>query len=183
MKILAISGSNASNSMNSILVKYAAKQFGGENDIDFVDMADFEMPIYRHEVEVNSGIPVEAQHFADKVDTADVILLSLPEHNGTYTTAFKNVFDWVSRIKDRTVWAEVPMLLMATSPGARGGAGVLEAANKRFPLHGGNIIETFSVPFYNDNLSKTEGLINADKINELQEKIVKIEKLESILSK
>ena len=183
MKILALSGSNAENSMNSILVKYVAKQFGENNEVEFFDMNDFEMPIYKYEIEVKSGVPAEAQKLADKIDASDVILLSLPEHNGTYTTAFKNVFDWVSRIKDRTVWSEVPMLLMSTSPGARGGAGVLEAASKRFPFHGGNVVETFSVPFYQDNIDKNEGLVNADKINELKEKIAKIKQLETILEK
>lgn len=72
---------------------------------------------------------------------------------------------------------------MSTSPGARGGAGVLEAASKRFPFHGGNVVETFSVPFYQDNIDKNEGLVNADKINELKEKIAKIKQLETILEK
>ncbi|WP_409456531.1 NAD(P)H-dependent oxidoreductase, partial [Soonwooa sp.] len=35
MKILALSGSNAENSMNSILVKYVAKQFGENNEVEF----------------------------------------------------------------------------------------------------------------------------------------------------
>jgi NAD(P)H-dependent FMN reductase len=111
-------------------------------------------------------------------------LVSLPEHNGTYSTAFKNVFDWVSRIKDRTVWNEVPMLLMSTSPGGRGGAGVLEAAGKRFPFHGGNVVETFSLPFFNDNFDKTAGKIsNEEKDSELREKIIKISAIETILEK
>lgn len=183
MKILAISGSNAVNSMNSVLVKFAAQQFTGDNEVEFYDMTNFEMPIYRHEIEVEKGVPKEAEKFAAKVDAADVILLSLPEHNGTYSTAFKNVFDWVSRIKDRTVFSEKPMLLMSTSPGGRGGAGVLEAATKRFPFHGGNIVETFSVPFYNDHLEKDKGLLNDDKVKELKEKITKVEALENLIKK
>ena len=43
---------------------------------------------------------------------------------------------------------------MATSPGGRGGATVLEIAKGRFPYMGGNIVATFSLPNFNDNFSE-----------------------------
>ncbi|PJJ66284.1 MULTISPECIES: NADPH-dependent FMN reductase [Chryseobacterium] len=183
MKILAIAGSNSEASMNKHLVSYAASIF--ENaEVEVVDLNPFEMPIYKHERELANGVPQEAKDFAAKIDGANLLLVSLPEHNGTYSTAFKNVFDWVSRIKDRTVWNEVPMLLMSAAPGARGGAGVLEAATKRFPFHGGNIVETFSLPFFNDNFDKAaQKISNEEKDSELREKIKKISAIESILEK
>lgn len=183
MKILAVAGSNSDVSINRQLVTYATTLF--ENaEVEIVDMNDFEMPIYKHQREVESGIPQQAQDFASKIDSADVLLVALSEHNGTYSAAFKNVFDWTSRIKPRAVWNEVPMLLMATAPGARGGLGVLDAAEKRFPLHGGNIIDTFTLPFFNDNFDKSEQKIsNEEKDNELKEKVQKISAIESILEK
>lgn len=183
MKILAIAGSNSDTSINKLLVSYAASLVQNA-EVEIVDMNDFEMPIYKHQREVESGVPQEAKNFAEKIDAADLLLISLSEHNGTYSTAFKNVFDWTSRIKDRAVWNEKPMLLMATAPGARGGLGVLEAATKRFPLHGGNIVETFTLPFFNDNFDKEVGTIsNEEKDSELKEKIQKISAVESILEK
>ncbi|MBW7674056.1 NADPH-dependent FMN reductase [Chryseobacterium chendengshani] len=183
MKILAIAGSNSDTSINRQLVTYAASLFENE-EIEVVDMNDFEMPIYKHQREVESGVPHQAKEFAAKIDSADVLLISLSEHNGTYTTAFKNVFDWTSRIKERAVWNEVPMILMATAPGARGGLGVLEAAEKRFPLHGGNIIDTFTLPFFNDNFDKeAQKISNFEKDTELKEKINKISQVETILEK
>ncbi|CAD7816745.1 NADH-dependent flavin reductase subunit 1 [Chryseobacterium aquaeductus] len=183
MKILAIAGSNSDTSINRQLVTYATTLF--ENaDIEVVDMNNFEMPIYKHQTQVESGIPQEAIDFAAKIDDSDVLLVSLSEHNGTYSTAFKNVFDWTSRIKQRAVWNEKPMLLMATAPGARGGLGVLEAAEKRFPLHGGNIIETFTLPFFNDNFDKeAQKISNKEKDNELRKKVSKISSVETILEK
>ncbi|WP_426477930.1 NADPH-dependent FMN reductase [Chryseobacterium sp. CBSDS_008] len=183
MKILAIAGSNSEVSMNKQLVAYASTLF--ENaEVEVVDLNPFEMPIYKHERELANGVPQEARDFAAKIDGANVLLVALAEHNGTYSTAFKNVFDWVSRIKDRTVWNEVPMLLMSTSPGGRGGAGVLEAASKRFPFHGGNVVETFSLPFFNDNFDKeTQKISNEEKASELKEKIQKIAAIETILEK
>jgi len=183
MKILAIAGSNSELSINKQLVTYATTLFENSEG-EIVDMNDFEMPIYKHQREVENGVPQEAKDLAAKIDSADVLLISLSEHNGTYSTAFKNVFDWTSRIKERAVWNEVPMLLMATAPGARGGLGVLEAAEKRFPLHGGNIVDTFTLPFFNDNFDKSaQKISNEEKDSELRAKIQKISAIESILEK
>lgn len=183
MKILAIAGSNSDTSINRQLATYATTLF--ENaEVEIVDMNDFEMPIYKHQREVESGVPQQAIDFAAKIDNADILLVSLSEHNGTYSTAFKNVFDWTSRIKQRAVWNEKPMLLMATAPGGRGGLGVLEAAEKRFPLHGGNIVDTFTLPFFNDNFDKeNQKISNEEKDSELREKVSKISTLETILEK
>lgn len=184
MKILAIAGSNSGVSMNKQLVNYVASQFGEGNEVKVVDMNDYEMPIYRHEYEVENGVPQQAHNFAADIDNADLLLVALGEHNGTYSAAFKNVFDWTSRVKDRAVWNNIPMFLMATSPGGRGGLGVLEAAEKRFPLHGGNIVEIFSLPFFGDNFDKeNQKISNPEKNNELLEKINKIKSLEAILAK
>lgn len=182
MKILAIAGSNSGVSINKKLATYTTTLFEGENEIEVIDMDAFEMPIYKHEREVEGGVPQLAHDFAAKVDQADVLLVSLGEYNGTYSTAFKNVFDWVSRIKERSVWQNIPMLLMATSPGGRGGLGVLEAATVRFPLHGGNIIDTFSLPFFHDAFDKENNVIlNEEKNTELKEKVAKISKVEKVL--
>ncbi|WP_374459598.1 NADPH-dependent FMN reductase [Chryseobacterium taeanense] len=183
MKILAIAGSNSETSINKLLVSYAASLIQNA-EVEIVDMNQFEMPIYKHQREVENGVPQQAIDFAAKIDAADILLVSLSEHNGTYSTAFKNVFDWTSRIKDRAVWNEKPMLLMATAPGARGGLGVLEAAAKRFPLHGGNIVDTFTLPFFNDNFDKSaQKISNEEKDSELKEKIAKISAVEIILEK
>jgi NAD(P)H-dependent FMN reductase len=183
MKILAIAGSNSETSINKQLVTYATTLF--ENaEIEIVDMNAFEMPIYKHQREVERGVPQQALDFASKIDSADMLLVSLSEHNGTYSTAFKNVFDWTSRIKGRKVWNEIPMLLMATATGPRGGLGVLEAASKRFPLHAGNVVDTFTLPHFNDNFDKeNQRISNEEKDSELKEKIAKISAVEIILEK
>ena len=68
----------------------------------------------------------------------------------------------MSRI-DGKLWNGVPMLLMATSPGARGGASVLEIAKNKFPFMGGNIVAEFSLPSFDANFK--EGNIINDNLN------------------
>jgi len=62
------------------------------------------------------------------------------------------------------------MLLMATSPGARGGATVLATAKTSFPFLGGNIVADFSLPSFYDNFSE-KGLKNSDLNSELNKQI------------
>ena len=54
------------------------------------------------------------------------------------------------------------MLLMGTSPGARGAQTVLGIALAGFPRLGGNIVADFSFPSFEDNFSDQEGIINPE---------------------
>jgi len=86
----------------------------------------------------------------------------------------KNIFDWASRINGKT-FQEKPMLLLATSPGARGGSSVLEIATKRFPFQGGIIKGSFSLPSFNDNFDTDKGITNEELKNVLLEIVNSIE--------
>jgi chromate reductase len=153
--IIAFAGSNSKNSINKQLAVYTANQVNGAK-VTALDLNDFDLPLYGIDFELEHGIPADAQRFLEFIKNADGIVLSLAEHNGAYATAFKNVFDWMSRI-DGKLWSDVPMFLMATSGGARGGATVLEIAKGRFPYMGGNIVADFSLPSFEQNFSE-EGI-------------------------
>ncbi|GAA3640789.1 NADPH-dependent FMN reductase [Flavivirga jejuensis] len=171
--IIAFAGTNSRNSINKQLASYASSLV--ENvTVTILDLNDFELPLYGIDYEIDHGIPDNAHKFLDAIKASDGIILSLAEHNGAYSTAFKNLFDWMSRI-DGKLWSEKPMLLMATSPGARGGATVLDIAKGRFAFMGGNIIEDFSFPSFNDNFS--EGKITNEALNsDLKNKIASLQK-------
>ncbi len=156
-KILVIGGSNSIKSINKKLAIYAAKKL--ENvQLDIIDLNDFAMPIYGIDYELEYGIPEKALEFDHIISKTDALIISLAEHNGSYSVAFKNILDWLSRI-DQKVWKNKPMLLMATSPGKRGGANVLEAAKKFFPHLGGTIIKDFCLPSFNTNFNE-KGISN-----------------------
>ena len=59
------------------------------------------------------------------------------------------------------------MLLLATSPGARGGKTVLEIAKNYFPYQGADIKGTFSLPSFHDNFKPEVGITNEDLKNQL----------------
>lgn len=172
-KIIAIGGSNSKKSINKTLAVYAAQRIEN-SEIVIADLNDFDLPLYGIDVENENGIPEDATRLNNLLESADGLVVSLAEHNGSYATAFKNAFDWLSRI-DQKVWKSKPMLLMATSPGGRGGATVLQTAKTSFPHLGGNIIADFSLPSFYDNFSE-DGLSDSTLNTTLNEKIEMLQK-------
>lgn len=172
-KIIAFAGSSSRNSINKQLAIYAANLFENAS-IEILDLNDYEMPIFSVDKEKEAGIHNLAQDFYAKIGTADMIVLSLAEHNGAYSSAFKNLLDWASRINAKT-FQQKPMLLLATSPGARGGSSVLEIASKRFPFQGAEVKGTFSLPTFYENFDIVNGIINPELKNQLLEIIYSIE--------
>lgn len=161
-KIIAFAGSNSRTSINKQLATYAANLVDNAES-EILDLNDFDLPLYGMDYETKNGIPEAAHHFLNHIKNADGIVLSLAEHNGAYATVFKNLFDWMSRIEGKTFFGK-PMLLMATSPGGRGGQSVLAIAKDRFPYHDANIIDTFSLPFFGNNFDN--GAITDKPLNE-----------------
>jgi len=174
-KILAIGASNSSDSINKKLATYTANQFN-DSEIIVADLTELVLPLYSTDLEKEAGIPENAQKFFDLITSADAIVLSLAEHNGLMTAAFKNLWDWASRI-DMKLWQEKPMLLMATSPGGRGGLNALNSTKSIIPHFGGNVVAEFSLPLFHENFSESgikDEELNKDlndKINVLQQSI------------
>ncbi len=166
-KIIAFGASSSIASINKQLATFAANQFENAS-VEVLDLNDYEMPIYSVDKETENGIPKLANDFYAKIGSADVIVISFAEHNGTYATAFKNVFDWTSRINAKT-FQEKDMLLLATSPGPRGASTVLDSAVNRFPFQGGVVKGSFSLPSFNDNFDAEKGITNEELKTQLLE--------------
>jgi len=171
MKIIAFGASPSKNSINKKLATYTAHLF--ENaEVEVLDLNDFEMPLFTVDIEETIGKHELAYKFLTKIESADILVISMAENNGNYSVAFKNIFDWCTRINAK-VFQEKPMLLMATSPGARGGSNVLAVAKNAFPFYGGTIKETFSLPSFDDNFDTEVGKISNDELDKQLRDIVK----------
>lgn len=165
-KILAFAASNSKNSINRKLAKFVSSLFSNAK-VNLLDLNHFEMPIFSVDRESNS--PEQALRFAKEIDETDLIVLSLSENNGNFSAAFKNIYDWVSRIPNRKVFNNKKVLLLATSPGARGGGTVLEIALKRFPFDGAILVGSMSLPSFNQNFSDVTGITNFEFLTKAKE--------------
>lgn len=171
MKIVAFGASPSKNSINKKLASYSASLFKNA-EVEVLDLNDYQMPIFTVDIEVEIGQHPIAQVFLDKIATADILVVSLAENNGNYSVAFKNIFDWCTRINGK-VFQGKPMLLMATSPGGRGGATVLEIAKNAFPRYGAEVKATFSLPSFNDNFDVEKGKISNVDFDESLKELVR----------
>ncbi len=141
-KIVAFGASTSSTSINKQLAAYAGSLLESI-DYEVIDLNDYKMPIYSEDEEKN-GFPENAKKLSAHFKSVDGFIISFAEHNGSFAAAYKNIFDWISRL-DRKVFNDKPVLLMATSPGGRGGANVLEAAKNFYPHMGAKVTDTFSL--------------------------------------
>ena len=172
-KIIAFGASSSKASINKQLATYVANEFA-DVAVEILDLNAYEMPIFSVDKQQENGIPKLAQDFYEKLGSADLIVISFAEHNGAYSSAFKNILDWTSRISANTFQGK-PMFLLATSPGPRGGSTVLEIAKNRFPFQGGIVKGSFSLPNFNNNFDAERGITNLEFKNQLTEIIESIE--------
>ena len=165
-QIVAFGASSSKKSINKDLASYAASVIEDANVL-ILDLNDFEMPIYSIDYENDYGIPQKAFKFKEKLKTADGIIISFAEHNSVYTAAFKNIFDWISRI-EKVVWYNKPMFLLSTSDGDRGAKTVLQIAYNRMSFGNPHKIPTFSLPNFKKNFDKNNGILDMDLNDEFQ---------------
>lgn len=171
MKIIAFGASNSKYSINKQFASYVAQKFTNYI-VEILDLNDYALPHFNVDLEKKNGIPENAIIFYNKLQSADLIIISLAEHNGSYTAVFKNLFDWMSRHQVKT-FENKKMFLLSTSPGGRGGQSVMDSALARFPIHGADILGHFSLPFFQKKFD-----IEIDGIMDIELKM----KLETIIN-
>lgn len=177
-KLLAFAASSSSTSINKMLVTHAASVLKEEvlpnADITILDLNDFEMPIFSVDRENDSGVPEKAKAFFKAIGDADALLISYAEHNGSYSSAFKNIFDWSSRI-NAEVFQGKPMVIMSTSPGPHGAANVLKTAKDSAGFFAADIRGSLSVANFNDAFDVDKGqLTDAGLAAELRTELAKL---------
>ncbi len=126
-RLLFFAGSARKDSINKKLAKCAAelaREKGAE--VTFIDLKDFDMPIYDGDLEDEKGLPENARRLKQLFIDHDGFFIASPEYNSSFSPLLKNSLDWISRVGDEN---EKPMMaysgkvaaLAATSPGGLGG--------------------------------------------------------------
>lgn len=154
MKVVAFGASSSRQSINKALASYTASLLN-DAEVTVLDLNDFDMPIFSEDKEKEFGIPQEAQAFVDAIGSADLVVASFAEHNGSYSAAYKNVFDWASRV-EKAVYQDKPMVLLSASPGPGGASSVLAQTVNSMPFFKGNVVGSLSVPNFYDVMKDGE---------------------------
>lgn len=164
MKIIAFGASTSSASINKQLATYTANLLD-DAEVEVLDLNDYEAPLFSENIEKTIGQAPAAQAFLDKLASADALVVSFAEHNGSYTAAYKNLFDWCSRIT-RDVFGHKPCVYLATSPGKGGAANVLAAAVASAPHFAATVKAHVSVPAFYENFDMEKGEITQAEIQQ-----------------
>jgi len=170
LKILAFAASNSKHSINRKLANYVA-DLHPSAQVEKLDINDYEMPIYSTEREAELGQPLLAKQFYAKITQADALIISFAEYNGSYSAAYKNLFDWTSRIEQK-LFQNKPTIYLATSPGAGGAAAVLAAASNSASHFAADLKASISVPsFYKNFDTDNNQLLNPALKEQLQQAV------------
>tara|TARA_R110000737_G_scaffold107584_1_gene140236 strand:- start:2342 stop:2881 length:540 start_codon:yes stop_codon:yes gene_type:complete len=168
MKVVAFGASTSQKSINKQLATYAASLAASTQanvTVEVLDLNDFELPLFSQDREAELGQPEAAKAFFNKLGESDAIIISFAEHNGSYSAAYKNLFDWTSRINAK-VFQNKPMLLLATSPGAGGAGSVLAAATASAPYFAGDVKASFSLPKFFEHFDVEKSKLTNDALQE-----------------
>ena len=133
-------------------------------EVEVLDLNDYELPLYSVDKEKELGHPQLAQVFMAKIAANDAIIISFAEHNGSYSVAYKNLFDWCSRINPK-VFQDKPLVLLSTSPGPRGAVSVLATAVNSAPHFEGHVKASLSVPSFYENFDIELGVLKNQDLN------------------
>jgi len=161
-RVVAFAASSSRSSINKQLLTWACGLLE-DAEVEILDLNDYEMPLFSVDREHQLGQPAPAREFLDKIAGSDGIIISFAEHNGAYSAAYKNLYDWVSRIEPK-VYRDKPMVLLSTSPGGRGGKSVMELALSQIPRFGGDIRASVSMPSFGENFDSEAGRVSNPEI-------------------
>lgn len=121
VRVLVLGASLSSTSLNNRLAALAAKLVtdkGGTSDLTTIDQ--FDCPFYDRDIEVETGPPVGAHRFCERLKAADGLIVASPEYNSSMPATIKNLIDWVSRFRPQPFNGK-QALLMSASPSMVGG--------------------------------------------------------------
>lgn len=166
-KILALVGSNSTKSINNQLAAYTLSLFEGAQTT-LVDMKGIDVPIYNPDLEGADGVPEPIQALFDQIQEQDALVVASPEYNGSIPAAFKNVIDWLSRVKMNFLGGK-PVLLLSTSPGKNGGATNLSTMKPLMGWWGGNVVDSHSFGNFFDIYDQAKNTLQGEADLKLKE--------------
>jgi len=175
-RLIALAATNSKKSINKQLLHAVTKNISNDIEVELLDLNDYPLPIYSIDLEEESGVPLAAQTLFKKIGNADALIISFAEHNGSYTAAYKNAFDWMSRIEQK-VFQGRKALYLAASPGPGGANNVLQSAVNSAPFFAADLVGHHSLPNFYKNFDSVNheviGTEHKEAISSLIEQLLR----------
>jgi len=138
MRILAISGSLRSDSLNTALLRAARDLAPAGVEVELYDGLDA-IPAFSEDREARP--PEAVEELNRRIRAADALLVATPEYNGSAPGALKNALDWASRPHGMGSLVAKPAAVIGASPTAFGAKWAQEQIRRAITLSGGMVID------------------------------------------
>lgn len=94
-------------------------------EAEFLDLADYDMPIYHGDLEASEPFPEGARRLRAALADRSVVFIASPEYNASPSPLALNTLNWLSRIADGggapALFGTTTFALGSASPGGLGG--------------------------------------------------------------
>jgi NAD(P)H-dependent FMN reductase len=134
MKLVGIVGSNAEKSYNRMLLKAIQTQFSHLFELELLEID--QVPLFNRSNDQTNSPSI--QFLNKKIQAADGVIISTPEHNRTVPPALKSVIEWLSY--QIHPFVDKPVLVI--------GASYFDQGTSRAQLHLKQILEAPGVGAY-----------------------------------
>ncbi len=142
----------------------------GLADAEILDLRKYTFPLFNERLKYQESPLPEVIEFADKVRSAEGVIIVTPEYNGGYPASLKNVIDLLT-----DDWRRKPVAFVLASDGAFGGSQVITSLQFTFwkigaitvsgPIRIPNIITAFDesgFPADKQAMDKRAGILIRD---------------------
>jgi NAD(P)H-dependent FMN reductase len=161
MPNISIISSSIRPERNSHRVALFFKKYIEDNKlatVEILDLKEYNFPLFDNTLKLQKNpLPTTVQ-FADKVKTADGIIIVTPEYNGGYPASLKNAIDVLYE-----EWRHKPIGIATVSSGPFAGSQCLFALQfSLWKIKAWTITEIFSVPNVQDMYDENGNAINKE---------------------
>jgi NAD(P)H-dependent FMN reductase len=134
---------------NSNRVALYLKKYIEENklaSVEILDLNEYQFPIFNERLKYQSDPSAKTLDFAEKIKSANGVIIVTPEYNGGYPASLKNVVDLLM-----DEWRHKPVAISTVSAGAFGGTQVITSLQfTLWKMKAQTVTATFPVPKVQD---------------------------------
>lgn len=117
------------------------------SEVEILDLLEFNFPVFSERLRFMENPDKKVLEFAEKVGSADGIIIVTPEYNGGYPPALKNVVDLLYK-----EWQRKPVAISTVSNGIFGGTQVITSLQfSLWKIRAWTVPAMFPVPKVHEN--------------------------------
>lgn len=161
MPHIAIISASVRTGRKSHRVALYFKNYIEENKLataEIIDLNEYKFPVFDERLRFLKDPPARLLEYADKITTADGVIIVTPEYNGGYPASIKNAVDVLYN-----EWHRKPLLISTVSDGVFGGTQVITSLHfSLWKIRAWMVPAMFPVPSVDKNFDENGVPVDKD---------------------